>query len=230
MVYGSLRHRSREADIVIWDAMNYPSLPMLDHSFFFAEAVRGVIESKSRWSTEDFNDVLLKSQAIRDIVLFPGGPNLDDAVALLQLEVAALHAAREHYGLMLSKPHIATAAVFLAGGSASLTDQSVIPPDAIDNADDCWPDLLLLVEPGRVVLKEYREDGGWLFFFNLGDDALLFFTHALLRLLTERIVSTEAPFYFETYAPDVLETEPFMVIPFRPTRPVPSRSPLWHSS
>src|SRR5947208_1708617 len=56
MVYGMV-HRSREADIVIWDALNYPSLPMLDHSFFFAESVRAVVESKSRWSPQDFADV-----------------------------------------------------------------------------------------------------------------------------------------------------------------------------
>jgi hypothetical protein len=46
MVYGIV-HRSREADIVVWDDQNYPRLPMSDHSFFFAESVRAVIEPGS---------------------------------------------------------------------------------------------------------------------------------------------------------------------------------------
>src|SRR5438270_222197 len=50
MIYDWVGHRSREADIVIWDSQNYPCLPMLDHSFFFAESVRLVIESKSSYS------------------------------------------------------------------------------------------------------------------------------------------------------------------------------------
>ena len=34
MVYG-LVQRSKEADIVIWDAANYPSLPLVNHALFF---------------------------------------------------------------------------------------------------------------------------------------------------------------------------------------------------
>ncbi|HEX8065320.1 MAG TPA: DUF6602 domain-containing protein [Thermoleophilaceae bacterium] len=225
MVYGSV-HRSREADIVVWDSANYPSLPMLDHSFFFAESVRAVIESKSRWSTKDFDDVLAKSKAVRDIVPHHG-LSLGDEVSMLQLEVAALRAGREHDGMMLSKPHIGTAAVFLAGGSASLRDEGSISPEVVDNADDCWPDVMLLLGPGRVVAKEYQGDGQYLCFYELGDDALLFFTHAVLRLLADRIVATEAPFYLDGYAWEVLNVEPSMVIPFRATRFAPSQWPLW---
>src|ERR1039458_5354439 len=39
MVYG-VEHRSYEADIVVWDSIQYPSLPMADHSLYFAESVR----------------------------------------------------------------------------------------------------------------------------------------------------------------------------------------------
>lgn len=46
MVYGAIG-RSKEADIVLWDADNYPSLPLTDSSLFFAESVRVVLESKS---------------------------------------------------------------------------------------------------------------------------------------------------------------------------------------
>jgi hypothetical protein len=47
MVYG-FAHRSKEADIVIWDSMNFPRLDMPDHTVFFAESVRAVLEVKTR--------------------------------------------------------------------------------------------------------------------------------------------------------------------------------------
>src|SRR3954451_10703188 len=68
MVYGAFGHRSKEADIVIWDSQNYPSLPMLDHSFFFADSVRLVLECKSRWSGDEFEDVLEKCESVRSII------------------------------------------------------------------------------------------------------------------------------------------------------------------
>lgn len=46
MVYG-LVQRSKEADIVIWDAANYPSLPLVDHALYFAESVRVVWSRKA---------------------------------------------------------------------------------------------------------------------------------------------------------------------------------------
>src|SRR6185295_10863970 len=67
MVYGEF-HRSREADIVVWDSHSYPSLPLQDHAFYFAESVRAVIECKSNWSATEFSDVLDKARAVRDIV------------------------------------------------------------------------------------------------------------------------------------------------------------------
>lgn len=78
MVYGFM-HRSHEADIVIWDGDNYPSLPMLDHQLFFAESVRAVLEAKTRFSTVEFDDVLRKSRAVRDIVVNPQS-GLDDEI------------------------------------------------------------------------------------------------------------------------------------------------------
>jgi len=39
MVFG-IGHRSREADVVLWDSSNYPSLRLKDHELFFAESAR----------------------------------------------------------------------------------------------------------------------------------------------------------------------------------------------
>ncbi len=227
MVYGSTRKHSREADIVLWDAVNYPSLPMLDHSFYFAESVRVVIESKSRWSQEDFNDVLSKCKAIRDIVALPH-PALDDSLALMQLELSALREGRSHDGMLHVSPHIGTAAVFLTGGTEVFREASVIDHDVVENADDQWPDLLLLLGAGRLVIKDYSETGnGTLLFFSLKEDTLLAFTNALLKLLLDRSVLTESAFYLWQYADEVLSIPPYAKLKFPLTRLVPGRKALW---
>src|SRR5215213_5076285 len=82
MVYGPV-HRSREADIVIWDAQNYPSLPMLDHSFFFADSVLVVLECKSQWNDAEFADVLVKCRAVRDIATMSVPDTLADRVTFI---------------------------------------------------------------------------------------------------------------------------------------------------
>src|SRR5436190_1238206 len=50
IVFGAFQ-RSREADVVLWDSINYPTLHLADHELFFAESTRVVLESKSRWSS-----------------------------------------------------------------------------------------------------------------------------------------------------------------------------------
>ena len=173
MVYGMF-HRSREADIVIWDAQNYPSLPLLDHSFHFAESVKCVLECKSNWNSVEFSDVLEKCRAVKDIVPHKE-PSLADEIAMLQLDVLALKTNQKHEGMMISSHHIATAAMFLRGG------QKIIPEDFIKNCsapiDDAWPDVLILLEPGIVAIKNYpdgSENGvsGRVTFFKYGTDGL----------------------------------------------------------
>jgi len=173
MVYGPF-HRSREADIVIWDAENYPSLPMADHAFFFADSVRVVIECKSSWSQAEFQDVLDKCCSVRDIVPMTE-PNLKDEVIRLQQEVTAMRYGLEHYGIMISRPHIGTAAIFLRGGQHLNAEE--LMAEWIAKMDDSWPDVLLLLEPGRIVVKSYQAHpesymGGYgrLEFYDLGED------------------------------------------------------------
>jgi len=228
MVYG-LVHRSKEADIVIWDAQNFPSLPMLDHSFFFAESVRVVLESKSVWSTKEFNDVLSKSRSVRDIISM-AGPTLADDLAMIWQELAALRGRLHHDGMLIAKHHIGTAAIFLKGGQ-SLTDD-YLTDTMIEDVDDSWPDLLLLLEPGRLIVKNYEATGGfsgrgWLEFYELGEDALLAFTNGLLSLLAERSVQSEEPLYLTKYSLDVASIDPVSVVDFPLRRPVAQRTPLW---
>ena len=100
--------------------------------------------------------------------------------------------------------------------------------------DDAWPDVLLLLEPGVVVVKEYEHRDafmgglGWLERYDLGEDALLFFTHALLHRLVVRSVYVETPLDLSHYAPDVLRSRAAERLQFTLSRPPPSRMPLFN--
>lgn len=229
MIYG-FAHRSREVDVVIWDELNYMSLPLLDHSFFFAESVRLALECKSSWNANEMSDVMEKSRAVRDIVQMHE-PSLDDTVLKLAIEIEAIRSGTSHSGLLITPHHIGTAAIFLSGGQSFGPDY--LTEDMLRSADDTWPDALILLQPGKVVLKRYESYGGfggkgWLEFYEFGDDGLLVFTNALLTLLEERSVVTESPFYLPRYTPTLTRVEPVAVVAFSVTRPVPQRFPLWH--
>lgn len=228
MVYGMI-HRSREADIVLWDAQNYPHLEMSDHSFFFAESVRAVLEVKSNWNMEEFEDVRLKTRAVKKIMTM-SGTNLTDTLAMMQMDIESLRSGDEHDGMILTRPRIGTAAIFLRGGSSfSLRG---FQPNQIDDAEDDWPDVMVFLEAGIFVLQRYRtkKNGtlvGQIEQYQLGEDVLLAFTNSLLALLEARVVRQESEFYFDTYAGDVAEVEPVEVVDFAPMRPIPDRVPLW---
>jgi hypothetical protein len=104
-------HRSREADVVLWDAQNYPILSMADHSFYFATSVKAVLESKSTFSSDNLEDVLLKTKSVRDIVSHHG-TNLDDLLEKLLLDIRCLKKGHTYGGMIISHAHIGTAAMF----------------------------------------------------------------------------------------------------------------------
>jgi len=222
MVYGVAGH-SRECDVIIWDSANFPSLPLSDHSFFFADSVRAIMEVKSSYSDTELRDICDKCAAVQSIMTLPT-PNLADTIAMLQLDVAALKAGQEHDGILHFRRHIGTTAVVLSGGATLTADN--IPPQLLDNADECWPDALLLLEPGRVIAKQYDERGGRIGVFDMGEDALLLFTSFLMGLLFDRIVQVEDPLYLQKYVPD-LDIEPAATVPFPLLYPLPRRVALW---
>ena len=226
MVYG-LFHRSHEADIVVWDSHAYPSLPLSDHSFYFAESVRNVLECKSTFSTADLKDMLVKSKAVRDIV-----PHRDlslrDEIEGLRLEIISLKAGQPHKGLMISSHHIATTGMFLRGGQNTAPTELLAACD--DEVDMVWPDVMLFLEPGIVAIKfDEGPDSitGGIAFFEYGEDALLAFTTALLKTVDDRVVHSESRFYLDRYAAPVLDREPFHVSEFRLMRFVAGHVPLW---
>lgn len=230
MVYG-FGHRSKEADIVLYDAANYPRLELSDHTFFFAESVRAVIEVKSRWCNDEAQDIRGKVRCVRDIISV-ARLNLEDEMDMIRLDIASLQSGLAHDGMIINRPHIGTGAIFLRGGvNFSLHH---FTSDDLDTIDDDWPDVMLFIEPGIFIEKKYGfdENGravGLLELYTLGEDALLMFTNGLLTMLSGRVVHQESPFYFETYMGDIVDIEPSSVVCFPLFRPIPNRQPIWLS-
>lgn len=229
MVYGRAS-RSRESDIVIWDASNYPSLPMHDHNLFFAESVRVVLEVKSRWSAEELRDILDKCRAVHGIFMFKR-PGLAEEISQLRLDVTTLLSG-EPITMLSEGSRIGTAGIILFGGQGFSLSQSI---DTMrTDIEDGWPDVLLLLEAGRVIVKEYVPVEGsflgghaYLHSVSAGEDALLVFTSVLLGLLSERAFQVEDPFYLGDYAEEVIRNLPVETEEFPITRPIVGRTFLW---
>lgn len=228
MVFG-IAHRSREADLVIWDSANYPCISFPQHSHFFAESVRVVLEAKSRYSNYELRDMLAKCKSIRDIVPMHR-LNIADEIAMLQLEIASLREGVSHSGMLITGHHIASAGLFLFGGeSFSLNELNA---DIADDIDDAWPDILLFLNAGVVVAKNYEwtETGfgeGHLHLVR-GEDSLMLFAAALITLISDRSVQVEDPSFLEVHIglrePSSWSDEHRA---FCLTRPVAARVPLW---
>jgi len=220
MIYG-LVHKSKEVDIVIWDSQNFPKLDMQGHSLFFAEAAKLALEVKSNYSVNNLNDIFDKSEAVRNIISM-SGPDMADEIDFLRQQLYAFMSGKEFNGVLIKKHHIATAAIIYKGGNTFGPD--LIEDDLLDNVDDKWPDIMILLEAGKVVLKHYEDvDDSYLEFFDVGEDALLLFTSSLLGLLTERSVNIEDPFYLRKYAFQIFDKFTTTKVPFRLTRPIPGR-------
>lgn len=225
MVYGQFG-RSREIDIAIWDSQNYPSLPMSDHSFYFAESVRVVIESKSRWSRENWRDVQEKTRTVRSITL-EYSPNLRDEISMLQQDIAALKSGRGHNGSLIVRPKIGTAAVFIEGGRDFLRDPSAFSAEIEENAEDAWPDVTLFLREGVVISKHEGGEGDpHVGFYRLKENSLAIFTTTLLRILADRTVSANGRFYLDNYMRSIIDLEPYAVVEYQGTLWPPGRTPI----
>lgn len=229
MVYG-FSGRSREADIVIWDSFDFPSLPLTDHAFYFSESVRCVIECKSSFSSDELADVVEKSDAAMGIFSYPEF-GIREEIASIQQELVSLREGISHDGAMIVPTRIATAAIFLGGGQ-SFCEDTLTPYDA--DIHEKWPDLMLLLEPGYVIVEEYEPMGGMggrgrLMFYKISEDALLLFTHELLIRVTERTETIRPPLQILRYVQTVAKFSPAWEYDFPLVMGVPQRTPLWRS-
>ncbi|MDX2099998.1 MAG: DUF6602 domain-containing protein [Leptolyngbyaceae cyanobacterium bins.59] len=241
IIHDGISHASKEADIVVWDALNYPVIPSSDHSFFFAESVKLVIECKSKFSKREFNDVLEKSKSIHELRLRKGmcaeekvstlskqvdslleifsnirlltqALDLNEAnenrVDKIQLIIETLIKNNMVVGESFQSHRIATASIFLKGGRRALDEPQRLISQLISDKDkyfisDHWPDLILFLEPGIVVLKSWNnlasDSSHTLKFIKTFEDSLLLFTKHLLDRVDERIARVESKFYFDDY-------------------------------
>jgi hypothetical protein len=205
---------------------------MADHSFFFAESVRLVLECKSRWNSEEFADVLTKCKSIRNIVV-TNAQSLRNELDMIYQEIYCIKENIYHHGALIFSPRIATAAIFISGGD-SVTPE-IIDDELIREVDYKWPDIMLFLGLGRLVIKNYESSGegggiGWLDFVDLGEDALFVFTTVFLGLLNERSSQVEEAFYMTNYGffPSQLP-RPFARIEFPLCFSPPQRTPIWGS-
>lgn len=231
MVYGT-HHRSREADIVIWDSMNYPSIPMADHAMYFAESVRAVLECKSRFSRDEFRDVCLKAGSVRAIVpAAEDTPGIAVRLEMVEQRTLAMLGGETFLGMMQHSHQIGTAAIFLTGGGDF--DFKGHGMEVLSAIDDTWPDIVLLLEPGVIICKEYEVRDGFMggvgraSKYVLGEDSLLVFLSLLMGMLFDRATALEPPLDILRYVPSIsVQSEWSLSFPL--TRVVPHNHPFIH--
>lgn len=227
MVYG-FSGRTQEADIVIWDAANFPCLPLADHAFFFAESVKCILECKSNYSSDEWNDVMRKCDAVTGVMAFPES-GLKEKLAEICQELVSLRQGIEHDGAIIVPSRIASAALFLKGGQTF--DRHLAESHRLE-IQEKWPEILLLLEPGIVVEKVEEAGGGGggigrLRFYRAGEDALLLFTHRLLGHITERSETLMPVLNLLRYVQEAKEFKPFDVMEFPLVGLPAQRRPLW---
>jgi Domain of unknown function (DUF6602) len=209
MIFGT-SHRSKQIDIVIWDHLNYPIIPMLDHAVFFAESVHAAIEVKSRWSLSAARAMWENCRSVRAITL-------QQPIIGLPERIRALEHAFESYvsghGSIKAKFHfpgkIPTIAIFLTGGK-ELDEKAFSRFCTNKSPEQGWPDLALLLEANLVIEKRLPSAAGIealsgqvypaeVVATDYGEDALAVFTARFLRIVSSRSEDLERGDYLHEY-------------------------------
>lgn len=224
MVYG-LAHKSKEADILIWDEQNYPELRMLGHSMFFAESAKAIVKVKTRWNANEFEDIKAKSNTSKGIFKTHKA-NIIEHFMFLENQIEALRLQKEFSGILSTPYHIAFAAFIFRGGQEFTINN--LTEDELYDIDDSYPDIIVFLDAGKVLVKEYeREDDdlmrgtAYLRLYNSKEDTLLLFTEFLMGEIMERTVFTEYPFYFRDYFFTLTSSMEFEQVEFPMIRPLP---------
>jgi len=219
---------SGQIDIIISDALNYPNLPLSRSSEVrFAESCVAAIEIKSNYSPKSVRDIACGAQRVLDIV--PSSANAEplvDQIFNLNGAINSLRSGDDYSGFMFSRNHIGTSAIVLHGGQRF--DGSVICAIAEQAMlDNCWPDLLLLLEPGIICIKD-RHDAT-IRVERYDDDALFLYTAYLFDLIARRSAyHPNAEYLLEYAALAGLKGRDLGSISFRLTRPIAGRVSLKH--
>ncbi|WP_435138292.1 DUF6602 domain-containing protein [Formosa sp. A9] len=209
MVYGILG-KSKESDLIIWDEHNFPSLKLLGHSMFFVESVKSIMEIKTNWSKDVFNDIKTKKIAASKISSLPQSPNIEQRVQFLEHKVEAVEN-NEKVNVIFSTPKILPFISFIFNGGENFTIDN-IDNDELKNVHTEYPDLTIFLKAGKVLEKQYVYDeddmtkgNAFLNLHNAGENALLIFTSLLLEKLMINTNFSDYPLSFIKYGPPFYE-------------------------
>lgn len=223
MVYG-LIGRSREADIVIWDEVNYPKLCLYDSNIFFMEGVKAIIEVKSNWSNEVFEDIKAKAHAT--INIFGNyGEGISRQIQKLEDEIWSLKSGSEYQGTLISPNRKGSISIVYYGGQEF--DIENLEEEEIEKIEDDYPDILLLLSAGKIIIKRFIPDEqdplkgiGYLEQIECHDDLLLLFTVELLDFLAISSEHIEPPLSLANYLYGLFQNLQCKNLQFNLTRPI----------
>ncbi|MEP7230004.1 MAG: DUF6602 domain-containing protein [Ginsengibacter sp.] len=195
---------SKQSDIIIWDSVDYPKIHLQGAaSLFFAESVKMVIEVKSHFNNKEFEDIKLKSRSLKKFV--PNfHPSIKDEIWRLDNKIARSIAGKMEMTLLASAPSIAMAAICYKGGENFKLETM----GSTKNFEDDLPDVILLLNVGKLVAKTYEilpngKVNGILKLYKMGENSLIGFTGWITSLLAERDTLTTSPFEFHNYIMDI---------------------------
>lgn len=227
MVYGIVG-QSREADIVIWDELNYPKMKLFGSNIFFMESVKAVIEIKSNWNNDEFEDIKKKAKATINIFgRYRDG--LSKKIEDLETKLWSLKSGNDFQGTLITPSRKGSVAVVYYGGQDfSIED---LDETEITRIEDEYPDIILFLSAGKLLLKKFLSDEnnplaghGVLQQIECKEDSLLLFTMELMDLLTIKSEHTEPPLFLTDYLFDMFDSFNRKEIKFKLTRPIAGSS------
>jgi hypothetical protein len=219
-------HESGQIDVIISDALNFPNLPLAKSSEVrLAESCVAAIEIKSNYSFDILCDIVRGTERVLDIVPSTAStePLVDELLHLRQ-EISALRDGVNYAGFAFSPHHIATSAIVFHGGQ-KFSARAVEDIAARDPLDNCWPDLLLLLEPGIICVKD--RDSSAIRIKRYNDDSLFLYTAYLFDMIAHRSAYHPNAEYLLEYARFArLTCEDLGSVSFKLTRPSAGRVSL----
>jgi hypothetical protein len=168
-----------------------------------------------------------KSYAMCDLWTVPE-LGLRKQLELIQYELTSLRNKTDHLGVVIVPQIPAFAGIFLRGGQ-TISSETAKP--FLYDIQEKWPDLLLFLEAGILIVKECNPPASnRLRFYRPDQDSLLVYTHELLRRITERSDTLTPPLRLLDYVKDAIALHQFDEFEF-PLVAIPAQmSPIWSSA
>ncbi len=209
-------YESQQSDLIIWDSFNYPKIKHLGSSLIFAESAKMMIEIKTNF--KDLDDIRKKTKKIKEFFP-PFYPTVMEEIWRLDNKIARVEKGKTEAKMEASAPQIAVSAICYKGGNNFTIEKLGDRHEIEDN----FPDLMLLIEAGKVIYKSYapnNKNKGFLTFYETKENSLIGFTGLLMSLLAARDTITTSPFQLIELIKGVLSCEK-ETIEFPITRPLP---------